>query len=388
MLMKRPLLFLLFLSACLPAVASTGPVLEVEQDQVFVHAIGRDFLPPALTAPARQVNDGYNGRGYDNPNVGWLRDRFPLQVHTADGRLAVVSYLSLLDPAGGAFDGSSWVPVPRPAEAHPAAKSFQGPDGLKWMEVRTLPLMVEGGNLLALPGRLLVGEKVLHENAMTYEQQLARAGDGNRQLLGQRLRGMQSHGWKPRDRDAVLAELAKAFEIPVDRIHVMPWMPGERTGHVDMYVGVLDAQTLAVPHIPEKLIADLGYEHERTFAARLNAWLDARASELAAWAPDVKVERVPMLPPKMLKPSGQSEFGFDAQFLTPVNWVMTHGQTFVPVFPQWLAALPAGQAQAVSDELAHTLAAHGHTMVAVPATRLLEYNGLLHCLTGQLEFPR
>lgn len=115
------------------------------------------------------------------------------------------------------------------------------------------------------------------------------------------------------------------------------------------------------------------------------ALLAALRPAQAAPGPVLEVERLPMVPPKHLVPSGIAEFGFDAQFLTPVNWVLMPGKAYVPVFPEWMSGLPAGEADQLTGALTRAFAARGRTVVPVPATRLLAYNGLVHCLTGQLK---
>jgi hypothetical protein len=369
--------------------ALAAPIPEPAQDVLYLHAIAKDFLPADLVTRAVLMDDGGTPRGYANPNVAWLRDRYPLQAKDARGQPMVVPYLSLINASLGnaLFDGSTYVPVQPPAGAPPGAHAFKFGDTYRWMAVKPLPLLLEGGDILPLSDWVLVSEKVWNENAQTPDELRARLGPDQEQAY-RIVQQLVASGYRSRGDAEIREELSAAMGVPADHVVRMSWLPGERTGHVDMFAGALGEHTVLVPRIPASSIAALSYEHERFFATRTNQWLNEQVEMLErATRNTVQVVRVPMIPPKNLKMSSKSPLGWDAEFPTPANFVLHQHMAYVPHFPQWETEL-ADRGKELQEEIRRVFAAAGYGVSLVNCSRLLDRNGLIHCLSAKLQCPR
>ena len=366
------------------------PICEPKQDGLFVHSLSREFLPREVLSRANILSNGVTPGGVENPNVSWTRDLFPLQTTDEQGRLVVIPYLSALSPDGAPFDGSHYIPVPLPADAPPNAKSFKFNDKYHWLEVRSLPLLFEGGNVVATEKFVFIGQKVVEQNGRSTRElrdhYLAQGASVT--AVNRLVSGLAKRGYTKRNKEQVIDEFAKAFGLGSNQIIVLPWMPGERTGHVDMFLATLDEQTIALPYVPQWLIDRLDYDHERAYAQGVNEWLAVQTKTIKDRTDGtLTVVRVPMLPPKNLQSCSLSSLGWSANLLATVNWILHEDMAFVPIFKTHTLQNEPGAAERFKDEIRSVLSHYGFQTQFVDCSRLLRHNGLLHCLTGRLKTP-
>jgi hypothetical protein len=355
--------------------------LEAHKPVLLMHTLGRDFLQPG--ANTEVVDYGNQGpKGYSGLKLLFIRDYFPVQVvrqHGPTRELATLSYFNLHNMVR--YDGTTSIPVPPPAKD---VAFYQAAGKSAWLRSEVLPILFEGGNLAATDHFLITSEKVLHENALSLDEvqrHLAAADPAARSAF---VRSLRQEGYRPRGRAELTELFAARFGVPKERVRFMPWMPGERTGHVDLYVAPLDANTVAVPTVPRALIDRLGMAHEREFAGRLNTWLDTRVRELEAQG--ITVERLPMLPPKNLVRSSLSEFGWDADYLSPVNWLIHEGKAVIPEYGRYLRELPGELAASMRREIEKVMGRYGYATEFRSADGLIGTNGGFHCVTANLGF--
>lgn len=320
------------------ALAAEGPcdasqiLTEARPTTLWAHQLVLDFVSGELVSNTQLSSHGYAGprAGYSrHPNVVFVRDYFPVLWKKPDGSTLALSYRApiLNSEMASAPTGQSFVPHTR-------------------VEVQ---LELEGGNLLQAGNRLITSVKSIDRNGG--------------------------------DRAQVVGKLSAALAIAPEQVIVLPWMPGERTGHVDMWIGVLSDSVVAVPYVPEPAIVALQHGREQVYARRINGWLDAQVNELQAAG--LVVERLPMLPPRRIVESRVSEFGLDSDFASPVNWVVRGNRVFVPHFKNAMQELPFAVREAIDWELRQKLARYGFEARFTEASSLLPVNGLLHCVTAE-----
>lgn len=362
-----------------------GPINDSEKDSLQIDALGRGFLPVDLLTRA----EIRGGSPHSSPNEAWIRDRYPLQTRDSDGRLVMIPYLNAREGRGNPGSVSEYVPVAPPEGAPRDAKAYRIQGKIHWMRSRNLPLVLEGGNFLSIGGSAILGNRVLQENGLTsweWSRRLGGTAEANR-IAG----NLSASGYFRRNEAEVIAVLERTFETGSGRVLILPWMPGERTGHVDMYLTALGPSTLAVAEIPARMIQETAGGEERIYLERLNGWLNERATQLtqhfAANGASVKVVRIPMLPPRNLTRSGMSEYGWDGDFLASANLVIQNGHAWVPHFPTVLSRY-SSEAQAEFNSVTDALfSEHGLALERRDAEALIPHHGYFHCLTADLALP-
>lgn len=341
-------------------------------ERVVTHA----QLPLMAPAFTRALTEALNGRhraeSYDpgeaaddtgearDDRVGsdttllWMRDYQLLYARDAEGRLRAFRTLSI-NP-----NRSDYVPPDPPGGELPAL----------------LPLIHEQGNLVVVGDWVLVGERLIDDND-------GRHGESA---------GVEGRGYAARSRDEVLALLAAALDHPVERLVVLPGLPAEGTGHVDLVALALDDHTVLVPSIDPKGIERLRSLTGQVIAHEAQSFLDAVARRLHGLG--LKVVRAPMLPPLLLRAvdAEPDERAMDAVYFSPANALLTvadgarlawvahmHDQLFDGRF----ADLNARHRKAVG----RVLSAHGFTPRFVEATELGRHLGLFRCVTASVPAP-
>ncbi len=355
------------------AVASAprpGPIPDYEPvAHIYTH-MRVDMLSEALPELLTElVGDVHTVEDYDPPpppdevdettdrSLVWLRDYQPIYVRRANGRLKLLRYLSE-NPNRAVY---------MPLDAERAAIELhtgQAPD------IETLPLLHENGNLVAMGRFIFVTERLLEQNAEPHEEP---------HLL--------QAGYEPRDPDAVLALLAEAFERPVADIVVLPRLPGELTGHVDLFLMALDEKTVVVPQIRAEALALGGtVAGEAEMAVAVQRFLDEVADRLDQL--ELDVVRLPMVAPLYL-PAEYEDAGddWDYVYYSPANSLLVRtgldARVLVPEVDLGDQSLALSFVErAYEGEWSAVLAAHGWTAVPVEATRLGRYLGLLRCVSA------
>ncbi|MCA9560600.1 MAG: hypothetical protein H6704_15170 [Myxococcales bacterium] len=311
-----------------------------------VHAV-EDYDPP----PPPDEEDEESDR-----SLVWLRDYQPIYVRTHDGRLKVLRYLSE-NPNRAAY-----LPVETTralVEQHVGVRPI----------VETLPLLHENGNLVATGRYIFVTERLLEDNAEPLDAP---------HLL--------DAGYRPRDPDEVLAVLAQAMERPVEDIVVLPRLPGELTGHVDLFLLPLDEQTVIVPILRPEALGMATAGSEADLAHSVQQVFDSIAKRMTDLG--LTVVRLPMVAPLYLPAEYEDDAdGWDYVFYSPANSLLVRtaerARVLVPEvdLTDHSIALAALQ-RSYELEWGAAFAAHGWTPVPVDATRLGRYLGLLRCVSA------
>ncbi|MHB2021074.1 MAG: hypothetical protein ACYCW6_29410, partial [Candidatus Xenobia bacterium] len=268
-----------------------GPVPDYARlNGVVVHQLLSDLCPPLLNRlrdllgpQLFEAGTGYGGprSGFPDPNVVWVRDYHPAFVHARDGRMHVVKFESE-NPVRNRWDDSMYVPVQPPAPG----MQFYPICGKQWLQTDRVPLRLENGNLVATGEYALLTDRVMQQN------------------------GGKSH-------DEVLNTLANGLQMDRDKLIVLPRLPGEATGHVDLYVMALGPREVMLPQIPDACFNVVTYPHEQATGHAVQRFLDEQAKALEARG--LKVDRLPMMPPTFLHPSPDDPTGWLSHFDSPAN---------------------------------------------------------------------
>lgn len=378
-------------------VAPAGPVADYEPlAGVVIHRDVEELAPelrPALerwlgprlvwaswTAP-NQDPEVENGTGLD-PTLYWLRDYQPVAVRDEEGRLRLVHYLAENPnrsafrppaPEGGPV-GTSWLPGP-------------GQSG-RWVPSTVVPLLHENGNLLVVGRHVLVSELLLESNAEPHFEPHLRA-----------------QGYRPRTRAEVIQVLAGALGREVDEVVVLPPMPFESTGHVDLFLLPLDDHTVMVPRLQERELLRVP-EPERSIGRIVGGFLDDQARRLEELG--LTVPRWPMMPPTLevidedqetvdpaTVPIDEIPAFFDLVVFSPANSLLldvapleSWSRARLAVLPAFERAFddPVDRATAMKHQGSWSAALRRHRWepLAVDASELVSYLGLFHCVSWPL----
>ena len=158
----------------------------------------------------------------------------------------------------------------------------------------------------------------------------------------------------------------------------MPWLAGERTGHVDNYIGLLEGNQLAVPRIPETFINRMEVSHEAAFAGKVNEFLNERVAQLEAAG--AEIVRVPMLPPANFQKSEISPLGWDANFPWTTNWAHHGGKLLIPHYPNLMKKYGPGEHLSFYDQI-RAAVGDNYKVEFVDFDQMLTRNGGMHCAT-------
>jgi len=300
------------------------------------------------------------------PEVGmmlWARDYAPLWVRGPQGARKAVGALS--QSPNRPFDlDRALVEARHPWHAPLSAlRTRPGGPALTWM-----PLMHEGGNSVTDGERIYTTERLIRDNAVPpMDPDLA-------------LRGFQ-----PRTREEVLALFAATLERPVSDVVVLPELPGDETGHVDMFLMALEDGTLVLPEITPDAIAAAGASDERRLSIQASAMLDIVAMRLGRAGR--RVERLPMLGARLWVPKpGRAA---EPVYATPTNALLLNvaGERRVLLPKVRLKGQPRAQRHLAERFEALWLAAfrrRGYTAELVDVSRLAVRHGLMRCVTAPL----
>jgi hypothetical protein len=254
---------------------------------------------------AAQGRVAISSAGYVGPNQDpdkrmiWIRDYYPTFVRKG-GELRTVKFLSV-DPKRQLFDGSASSCL----TTADGRRKFDTPgvavgDNGRWLAVDHVPLIHEDGNLVSTGDFAFLTDKIFSDNAEVRNE-----------------RHLIEAGYRPRSPEEVTDELVQALAIERDRIIILPQMPGERTGHVDLYVLPLGPSRVMIPEIRQEAIDILGYAHERELGSQVKDFLDEQTRVLEKRG--IRVERLPTMAPTDLSPYGRPGETWGAQFHTPAN---------------------------------------------------------------------
>lgn len=331
--------------------AGSGPVPDYESmSSVLVHR-ALDVVAPELLDALTEVAGGalHISESYlDDDEMVWTRDHHPIYVRRPDGRLKSVGYLAENDH-----------------RTRLASTSLVHDDPHATDEV--LPLIHQNGNLVTNGRLVFVSAALIRENEKDYQRP-----------------ALTSAGYRPRSRDEVVGLLAHAVGRPASNIVVFPELPGEATGHVDVWLLPLDPKTVMVPEIRGETLDALDDEALWMSAVEVALFLEARAADLAALG--LTVERLPMVAP-FLAPAVDGSSDMDRLHYSPANvLLLAHGGRRDVLIPgadlSDLAPTQSELQQGYEAEWAEWFVKHGWQPVLVDTTRLGRHLGLIRCVTA------
>jgi hypothetical protein len=345
------------------------------QSSIVAHTLARELCPGFVSVALgdmgskfEQMNSGYNGpnSGYDNSMV-WVRDYHPTYVRQPDGNLKVVKYLSE-NPTRSQFDHSDYVPVNPPK---PGQEFYRTPGAStvgRWLDTETMPIKHEDGNLVSTGEYAFMTDRVFSQNAEPGTPALYAAG------------------YKPRQPGEVLDILSKGIDMPTDKMVVLPKMPGEATGHVDMFVMALGPKKVLLPQIEDQALQTITYPQEIGVGKQVQSFLDEQAAKLKEQGFDV--ERLPMMPPNYLSADATNSAGWRGHFYSPTNSLLVN----IDGSGKKEAILPTFDAEGYPDNYKQLNQSYqkrwqtffqgeGYEPQLVDATKLGQANGLFRCLT-------
>jgi hypothetical protein len=339
-------------------VDDVAPVLGV-----YIHPLASELAPAfvqvlqaKLPGKVATLPIGYDGpqSGYSkDPNLVWLRDYLPGWVRNAQGELAAVKAQSP-NATRESTTLTTWVPVHPPK---PGQRLFAAPGsttGGRWLESKTMPLFHENGNLVAAGAYALATTKLLEDNPS-------------------------------KDRAAVTSEFAAAIGTPKSHVLFLDKMPGEKTGHVDLFAQSLGANEVMIPEIRAEAMAAITMGHELALGEAVRAHLDKQAGLLTACG--LKVTRLPMMPPVYLEQDSAQPTGWNGVFYSPANALLVNEGTrkfaFVPSFkPEGFPPAYQALVKQYEGEWKREYEKRGFETEVIDATRCGRAYGLFRCLTA------
>ncbi len=291
----------------------------------------------------------------EDDSLVWMRDYQPIYVRRPGGQVVGLRYLHD-NPNRQAY-------LPYEAPRDPFAGERAAAPG---MVFEHLPLLHENGNLVVAGRYVLVTELILEDNT-----------------VGLDAPHLDAAGFVPLSPEDVVATLAKAFSRRPSEIIVLPRMPAEETGHVDLFVMALDDDTVVVPTIRDEALAVSSPVVEWGTSVDVREHLDGVAARLAGLG--LRVVRLPMLPPLWL-PSVDEDGSVDPVVYSPANGLLLRtekgARVLVPSADLRDAAPAFARMQRrYEQEWVTTLARHGWTAKRVDATRLGRFLGLFRCVS-------
>ena len=314
-------------------------------------------------APLRAVDDEHPDEFDDS--LLWMRDYQPIFARRQDGKLVAVRYLAW-NPNRSTY---------RPQHlGHPPERDFiwahDGPlpDPVP---IVPLPLVHEQGNLVTTGRLIFVSRQFVEDNGIDWEQ-----------------RHLTASGYHPRPPDEVITLLAKTLGRPPADVVVLDHLPAEATGHVDLFLMPIDADTVMVPEITEDGIDAARDAGEHAIALLAREFLDRVAEQLRARR--LIVPRLPMLPPRIVSIDdsvGEDGGDWGVTYMSPANGLLVRDRTaadvYLPVFTRTKLRRDVAALQArYIRKWKRFFVRHGWTPHVVPADRLAGLLGLLRCVTA------
>lgn len=353
---------------------STGPIPDYAPlSGVVVHAALRDLCQPLVNTLRDTLGDhlqsegiGYNGGrgGYTDLNLVWMRDYKPTYVHQADGTTKVVTFASEV-PQRSFFTDATYIPVQPPA---PDMMFYRIPGqsmGGQWLKTEKVPLLHEDGNLVPAGDHVFVTDKLFADNATPHPE-------------------LRAAGYQPRSEAEVRDMFCKALDIEPSKLVVMPRMPGEKTGHQDLYLMALGPNEVMLPQIPDEALNILDMGHEVQMGRTVQHFLDDQAARLQGMG--FQVDRLPMMAPTFLTQDDRSPTGWFGHFDSPANaLLLNYGdkhQVELPTvkldgFPDGYKAMSARYQQQWAD----FFKTRGYQPALIDGTDLSQGYGLFRCVT-------
>ncbi|MBF2054282.1 MAG: agmatine deiminase family protein [Candidatus Sericytochromatia bacterium] len=200
---------------------------------------------------------------------------------------------------------------------------------------------------------------------------------------------------RQRDPEVQPQSLTAALEARLtQRFWMVPRMPHESTGHIDIWAKFLNAETVVVGQISDSSLVQVPPEQQAVYSD-LQAFLEIQATGLDAsgqpvpnslarilqeQAPDVKIVRLPMPTPGVYR-------GVDT-FRTYTNSLLLNDVAIVPRYrrgtsgpPRWGERL---QNELDEAEVERIYAEAGYAVTWIVADNLIRDGGAWHCVAMQI----
>ena len=391
-----------------------GPIANYELTaSVVFHKVGSEILPDfqkfAMTDAKMekriQLSMASASRGSADGGVSmvWMRDYQPFVIKSSDikagGKARFVAYLSM-NMGRNLYTGTSGRQGVSDELLNPQLvdidKEVIGAerDSISFLR---MPLIVEGGNLIATGEHIFLTEHVFQQNSLEYLQYLNRSGRSfNKEALEKIFRengfyenNQLGEKFDYRSPDQVISVLAKYLEVKAEKIVTLPVLPGEGTRHIDLYLLAMGKKHVMIPKITEEGIATLGFEHERPLARAAMDFLNAQAERLTSQY-GYQVDRLEMVPPiYQIEQGGEKQ----AVYMSPANVLLANlgpdrKKVFIPHFevPADWGKPFSDYSKKVEDQWKVYFEKNGWEPTFVTANKAARAYGLILCLTAPIPF--
>ncbi len=258
----------------------------------------------------------------------WARDWSPLGALSREGKLRLLDLNYY--PSRGADDATS--------------RTFAGIAGVERVSV---PVYNEGGNFMS-NGR---GECLM----------TTRVTDANSDVF--------------KSGDLVLnAEDVKQYYddfAGCQNLSILPRMPTEKTGHIDMWGKFLDDDTIIVGQISDETLA-LANSSNRTMAGQIQTFLNERAKQIQQLG--YNVVRIPMpLPSPSL-------------YRSYTNSLLVNGVAIIPQYKGSIGGnyLDQKLLSAYEAKVRQIYESLGYRVTFIPSDQMIATGGAVHCVTMQV----
>ena len=317
---------------------SLEPQIPKKLQELFPHLTIEETYDPHI-----QEEDA----DFEDSMLTWMRDYQPSFVRSKTGKLSSLSYLS-----------------------HNVNRTQYKLHSLKIDQRKVISLLHENGNLIVVGPWIFISKRILDENAQAYSDEHL----------------IRNH-FLPRGPKEIISRLAKEFQVSKNRIIVLPSLPHEATGHVDIYLMGLNDHQVVIPKIQDEQKIKALNSREFKIIDEVQAFLDQRAIQISQLGLDVI--RLPMIPPLRLPALDEPEGNFDVIFLTPSNGLLINQrQSKHVLLPQF--SLESLRLNSQWTDVNHTykilwqqvFESLGWTVNFIDSTHLSRYLGLIHCVTS------
>lgn len=393
---------------------SLGPIPNYELTaSVVFHKVGSEILPDfpklAMTDTKMekriQLSMASASRGSADGGVSmvWMRDYQPFVIKSSDikagGKARFVAYLSI-NAGRNQYTGTAG-PLGASNELLNARlvdidKEVIGVERDSISFVR-MPLLVEGGNLIATGDHVFLTDHVLQQNSLDYLKFLNTSGRSFDKASLEKIyrengfyeKNQLGERFEYRAPDQVTSILAKYLEVKAEQIVMLPVLPGEGTQHIDLYLLAMGKKHVMIPKMTEEGIATLGFEHERPLARAAMDFLNAQAERLASQY-GYQVDRLEMVPPiYQIDQGGEKQ----AVYMSPANVLLANlgpdrKKVFIPHFEvpsDWGRSFSV-YSKKVEDEWKVYFKKNGWEPTFVTANKAARAYGLIRCLTAPVPF--
>ncbi len=282
----------------------------------------------------------------------WARDWAPLFSYSSSGGYGLVDYQYYAD---------------RPIDDAVPAKlaSFLRGSGLsRGQTLQNLPIDVEieGGNVMCTATNCFVSREVLKR--------------------------LEERGETP-NAAAIKAELEKYFS---QTFWIVPRLPFESTGHIDIWAKFLNDKTVIIGEISEESLAAVPDDQKETYR-QVRLFLEEQATGMTADGqpasdslaavlkrvhPEITIQRLPMPTPGIYR-------GVET-FRTYTNSVLYNGIAIVPQYLRGNRAVPSERELTTlhEREVEKIYKQAGYQVVWIRADNLIRDGGAWHCVVMQI----